>query len=179
MESLSTKPPPKEIIVKQEPSATPPSPVRPAPASTKTHQSSSQTEKAAKPRLSLVERQSLMNASRTSDAPVKKRRISNLHDPLPNPSTQLLKSSDIFRFPSESPPKQPVKTAPKAAPRTTSSSDKENTAPSWPQNISGRERRRTFNVTMEKLARMTQEELQADTDWEANLSKRRRQSVAI
>src|SRR6266496_5738970 len=66
--------------------------------------STSQPEKnVTKPRLSLVERQSLMNASRTtaSDSTSRKRRISSLHRPIP---TQP--SLDIFRFPSESPPKQ-------------------------------------------------------------------------
>jgi hypothetical protein len=60
--------------------------------------------------------------------------------------------------------------------------EKENSTPltTWPLVVGGRERRRTFNVTMQKLAQMTREEMQADQDWEASLAnKRRRQSVAI
>jgi len=50
----------------------------------------------------------------------------------------------------------------------------------WPPVQGGRERRRTFNATMEKLKQMTREEMQGDSEWEENLkAKRRRQSIAI
>ena len=155
-----------------------------------------------KPRLSLIERQSLSNSSSrpsstttaaTTDInPPKKRRTSTLHKPLPPPSQPTAPSVDIFRFPSESPPKQaPAKPShhprpTKPPPPSSTEEDKENTAPrapppaSWPVVIGGRERRKTFNVTMEKLAQLTREEKQADRDWEAEIAaKRRRQSVAI
>ena len=138
--------------------------------------STSQTEKnVAKPRLSLVERQSLTNASRTttSDCTSRKRRISSLHKPIP---TQP--SLDIFRFPSESPPKQSLpisKPIQRIPPKPIQAEYKENSLPVF----GARERRKTFNATMEKLAQMTREELQADKEWEAYLAnKRRRQSVA-
>jgi hypothetical protein len=158
-----------------------------------------------KPRLSLIERQSLQNRPL---APTK-RRTSTLHNPvLPQDSP------DIFRFPSESPPKNPQpqhSSPPKPAttnnPATKKPSmisppkivsplrspirspqrsprrqgeDKENVRGAWPPVQGGRERRRTFNATMEKLQKMTMEEMQGDREWEENLKvKRRRQSVAI
>jgi len=152
-------------------------------------------QKHTKPRLSLVERQSLLNSSSrpsstTDPNPSKKRRTSSLHKPLA--ASQSTPSLDIFRFPSESPPKQtqppakpshpPARTT-KPPPSTTTHEDKENVGPhpsSWPVVIGGRERRKTFNVTMEKLAQLTREEKQADRDWEAEIAaKRRRQSVAM
>jgi hypothetical protein len=176
LEDLSTKPPPRVVDVKQEPTTTPPSPVRSAPVPNKAQSHSA--SQPVKPRLSLVERQSLINTSRSSDVALKKRRISNLHDSLPKPSKPFT-NPDIFRFPSESPPKQPAKVPSNPISRPISDKDKENSEPSCPQSTTGRQRRRTFNITMEKLARMTQNEMQADVDWEANLAKRRRQSVAI
>lgn len=168
---------------------------------------SSQPEKKSanvKPRLSLIERQTMANTSSTtsrqSNEPSKKRRISSLHAPiLPPKSTTTassLASSDLFRFPSESPPKQAQSTKPPPSQRTAApppvsrsslvyesdSSDKENGAPltSWPIVVGGRERRKTFTATMEKMARMNQEEMQFDKEWEATLAhKRRRQSVAL
>jgi hypothetical protein len=161
---------------------------------------SSQTEKkppSVKPRMSLMERQSLANTSRQTHEPSKKRRISSLHNkPIPPPpTTPSLPPSDLFRFPSESPPKHPQSTKPAPSQRPapppvsrpplvyeSDSSDKENSAPltSWPVVIGGRERRKTFNITMEKMARMNQEEMQFDKEWEVSLaSKRRRQSVAL
>ena len=136
-------------------------------------------KKISKPRLSLVERQSLVNGNRPTTDPSRKRRISSLHKPI-DPQTLNI-SPDIFRFPSESPPKQPppkpTQRASHIKPAVSYTEDKENT----PVGVfGGRERRKTFNVTMEKLAQMTREEMQADKDWELNLAnKRRRQSVAI
>ena len=164
--------------------------------------SPSQPDKKAttKPRLSLIERQSLLNSSSRPSSttiisadtnPPKKRRTSTLHKPLPPPSQPMAPSVDIFRFPSESPPKQPPAKPshhprPTKPPPSSTEEDKENAAPrapppaSWPVVIGGRERRKTFNVTMEKLAQLTREEKQADRDWEAEIAaKRRRQSVAI
>jgi len=136
----------------------------------------------SKPRVSLVERQSLHNRP---VAPAK-RRTSTLHNPLSQSSPQ-----DVFRFPSESPPKKsasppkptsPVRSpvhSPVRSPRR--GEDKENVVPVvWPPVQGGRERRRTFNATMEKLQQMTREEMQGDWEWEENLkAKRRRQSVAL
>jgi hypothetical protein len=189
LEDLSTKRPVEAmVVVKHEPQASPvhqqiqPVAVQP------NHPPAQQETNGVKPRLSLVERQSLANTARTADPVSKKRRISSLHKPtlpalqLNPPST----SPDVFRFPSESPPKQqtkpPHRNPSKPISRSThssESSDKENTAPSWPVVIGGRERRRTFNVTMEKLAQMSRDEMQADREWESNLAKRRRQSVAL
>lgn len=186
-ETVAIKHEPEITIVQQEPSQ--PSRV-----------SSSQAEKKiGKPRLSLVERQSLMNSNRptTSDTTTsRKRRKSSLHKHTISNTTNS--SADIFRFPSESPPKQqqPFKRPPTTTTTTKPLQrlvvvedgakvvveDKENNTPlsTWPVVIGGRERRQTFNVTMEKLARMTREEMQADKEWEAALAnKRRRQSVAI
>jgi hypothetical protein len=107
--------------------------------------------------------------------------MSSIHKSLH--TSQTLQAPDIFRFPSESPPKQPSKPVDRIPPRSrpASTDDKENAQPPpFSAPSSGRERRKTFNATMEKLAQMTREEMQADGDWEANLaSKRRRQSVAI
>ena len=161
MDDLPTKPLTKEpVIIKQEP-VTP-----------QVRQASSYSEK--KPRLSLVERQSLNN---TSNA---RRRTSALHKPLPQ--------QDVFRFPSES-PERPVHAKHPKPP----TEDKENRrpasnttvvarpGPSTPTSVGpgmvARERRKTFNSTMEKLAQMARDEMQADKDWEANLKRRR--SVAI
>lgn len=189
LEDLSSKPPLREsIIVKEERI---PSPVRRQSSPVRLGSQTSQPAKvttqvvppkaSSKPRLSLVERQSLSNTKDNS----RQRRISSLHKPLPQPS-QPLPTPDIFRFPSESPPKQPSQHAPKVIERIPprrdpAVEDKENTVPTWPsQGAAGRERRKTFNATMEKLAQMTREEMQGDGDWEAALaSKRRRQSVAI
>jgi hypothetical protein len=187
LEDLSSKPPVIEMVVVKHEQA---SPVhqrisQPAPL----QQPAQQEKKTAKPRMSLVERQSLSNGARSADPAAKKRRISSLHKPFPPPQiTAPSTSPDIYRFPSESPPKQPQpkplqrnpsKPASRPIHYSSDSSDKENTAPSWPVVIGGRERRRTFNVTMEKLAQMTREEMQADNEWESNLAKRRRQSVAL
>jgi hypothetical protein len=177
------------VVVKHEPQTSPvhqhitqPLQVQP------THPPTQQDTKVIKPRLSLVEQQSVTNATRIADPISKKLRISSEHKPavpvlqLNPPST----SPDIFRFPSESPPKQqtkprhrnPLKLVSRPI-HSSESSDKENTAPSWPVVIGGQERRRTFNVTMEKLAQMSHDEMQADREWESNLAKRRRQSVAL
>jgi hypothetical protein len=52
--------------------------------------------------------------------------------------------------------------------------------PVFPRVQGGRERRKTFNATMEKLQAMTVEDHLGDREWEDNLkAKRRRQSVAI
>src|SRR5271169_965209 len=136
MEMLSSKPLLKAMHVKQEPTQSPPT----------------QT----KPRLSLVERQSLQNTSQRPSSTTSRRR-SNLHPPQP--------SGDIFRFSSESPPKPPT-----SPPKHTSS------PPKWPPTITGRERRRTFNLTMEKIAHLAREEESFDSPeiWEKS-SKRRRQ----
>jgi hypothetical protein len=177
------KQPGKDALVNPEPALSPIH-VQPPLSSTKP------TNKGiAKPRLSLVERQSLVNGTRpTSDSG--KPRTSSQQKPASNSEARLPVVSDIFRFPSESPPKSSLPTAkptqripPKPASRPMSLSnvntdDKENTTPNW-SHMGGRERRRTFNMTMEKLAQMTREEMQTDRDWEADLaSKRRRQSVA-
>ena len=137
-------------------------------------------DKPSKPRLSLVERQSLVNGPRrASDNVSQKRRISSFHKPLPPPVVPP-SITDIYRFPSESPVKQspsPVKPIHPTKPR--SSENKENAGPTWSLG-SGRKRRKTFNVTLEKLAKMTAEEMQAEKDWEADLAnQRRRQSVAL
>ena len=209
---MSTKPPPqctKEVIVKSEPDPTPvrmvikstPSQSQPVRPQISQIVSSSQLDKQlattnVKPRLSLVERQSSSNTTSTSrqaTEPSKKRRISSLHQPLP-PKTNVeytaLTPTDLFRFPSESPPKQPLKPTPSHRPAPpvsrpvsdSDSSDKENVAPltSWPVVVGGRERRKTFTITMEKMAKMNQEEMQLDKEWESSLAnKRRRQSVAL
>jgi hypothetical protein len=178
MEELFTKSLVKEVIaVKYDPVMTPiqqPEPTQPARVS-----SSQPEKKTVKPRLSLVERQSLKNPNRTSDPTSHKRRISSLLKPnIPDPTPP-----DIFRFPSESPPKQsPIKRTSIPKPTQLVVKDKENVTPlsTWPVVVGGRERRRTFNATMEKLAQMTREEMQADKEWETALAnKRRRQSVAI
>jgi hypothetical protein len=220
VEELSTRPPPqaiKESIVKPEPEPTPvrtvtkPTPIQSQSVRPQISQivSSSQPDKRpatanVKPRLSLIERQSLSNTSssastsastsRHSTEPSKKRRISSLHQPLPSSKTTVqptvLPPTDLFRFPSESPPKHPTKPTPSHRPAPTvsrpisdsDSSDKENVAPltSWPVVVGGRERRKTFTITMEKMARMSQEEMQLDKEWESSLAnKRRRQSVAL
>ena len=205
VEELSTKPPPKEMItvVKAEPEMSPVHKVKVVESTSIQHKSHAM-ESVTKPsqkRLSLVERQSLINSSSRTQDPARKRRTSSLHKPLLPPSSNTFASTaspDIFRFPSESPPKQPVKPISRPAPSSKPpptvhhpkvakvSEDKENVAPgvisSWQQelNSSGRERRKTFNATLEKLAKMTAEEMQADADWEAEMkAKRRRQSVAI
>lgn len=169
--------PPKSLVkdfvaVKPEPAPTPVQQGVPRAVTT------SQSVNSAKPRLSLVERQSLTNANRASlDSTSRKRRASSIHKPIPVPPAQP--SPDIFRFPSESPPKQPPPTTnpiQRIPPKPTQIENKENSLPIF----GARERRRTFNATMEKLAQMTREEMQADKDWEANLAnKRRRQSVAV
>src|SRR2546423_8293785 len=217
VEDLSTRPPPqsiKEVTVKPEPEPTPvrmvikPTPSQSQPVRPQISQtvSSSQLDKRpvatnVKPRLSLIERQSSSNTSsstttstsRQATEPSKKRRISSLHQPLP-PKTNVkytaLPPTDLFRFPSESPPKQPLRPTPSHRPAPpvsrpvsdSDSSDKENVAPltSWPIVVGGRERRKTFTITMEKMAKMNQEEMQLDKEWESSLAnKRRRQSVAL
>lgn len=161
---LTFKPEPEPILVQQD---------VPRAAST----SQPVAKNVIKPRLSLVERQSLTNANRpTSDSTSRKRRTSSIHKPIPTPSQPSL---DIFRFPSESPPKQPppqTKPVQRIPPKPVQTEDKENSLPVF----GARERRKTFNATLEKLAQMTREEMQADKDWEADLAnKRRRQSVAV
>ena len=159
------------------------------PTKVPTRVTSQPDKKVDQPRLSLVDRQSLLNTSRpttstpTDPNPTKKRRTSSLHKPLPQSLPHHpLPSLDIFRFPSESPPKQSVKPSHQPRPPKPTVEDKENgpPPPSWPVVIGGRERRKTFNLTMERLAQLTREENQADRDWEAEIAaKRRRQSVAI
>ena len=176
MESISTKPPAKEPVIAK----TNPSPTRIPTASQPDKKAST-----AKTRLSLVERQTLVNGPRrASDTAPQKRRTSSLHKPLPPPAVPP-SITDIYRFPSESPVKQsPSPVKPIHHPKHTSypssnTEDKENAAPSWSLN-GPRERRKTFNITLEKLAKMTREEMQADKEWEADLAdKRRRQSVAL
>lgn len=161
------------MMAKPEPERTPVKQDMPRVSST----SQPAAKNVTKPRLSLVERQSLTNASRaTSDSSSHKRGISSIHKPV---ATSSQPSLDIFRFPSESPPKQPpptTKPIQRVPPKPVQTEDKENSHPVF----AVRERRKTFNMTMEKLAQMTREEMQADQDWEASLAnKRRRQSVAV
>lgn len=182
---MSLKLPGKDALVKLEPALSPAQPHSSSQSSTKP------TNKApSKPRLSLVERQSLANGTRpTLDS--SKHRASSQQKPVLNQGAKPSTIPDIFRFPSESPPKASVPTAkpthripPKPASRPMSLSnantdDKENSLSDW-SNTGSRERRKTFNMTMEKLAQMTREEMQTDRDWEADLAnKRRRQSVAV
>lgn len=137
-------------------------------------------DKHSKPRLSLVERQSLVNGPRrTSDNVSQKRRTSSFHKPLLPPVVPP-SITDIYRFPSESPIKQsPSPVKPIHLVKCRASEDKENAAPAWSLG-SGRERRKTFNATLEKLAKMTAAEMQAEKDWEVDLAnQRRRQSVAL
>ena len=203
LEDLSSARPTTEerVVVKKEPE---PSPVReevsevtieePVHVKAVAVQKATTVDKPGKSRMSLVERQSLMNSRPPSSiTDNRKRRTSSLHKSIPTQptststttSTTTLASTtspDIFRFPSESPPKQPKPVSRPTHPppvRPLLPEDKENSLSSYVTST-GRERRKTFNMTMEKLAQMTREENQADKDWEANLAnKRRRQSVAI